>query len=114
MQKGAVAQAKALKCKLIVLDDALSVDKQVSNMEQLLAQNADVIIFYPLDPKATTPVLAGEGALPGAPVLAVDASFGNTKAVPLDQRRRSGRAATSRPISRRRRWRGRRREPSSD
>src|SRR3954449_2025296 len=33
MQKGAIAQAKALKCKLIVLDDALSVDKQVSNMQ---------------------------------------------------------------------------------
>ena len=58
MQKGAVAQAKALGCKIITLDDALNVDKQVSNMQQLLAQKVNAIIFYPLDPKATTPVLA--------------------------------------------------------
>ena len=48
-----VAQAKVFGCKVIALDDQLSPDKQVSNMQQLLAQEVDAIIFYPLDPKAT-------------------------------------------------------------
>jgi len=78
MQKGALAQAKALKCKLIVLDDALSVDKQVSNMQQLLAQKVKAIVFYPLDPKATTPVL-NQAKKAGVPVVAIDSGFGNPK-----------------------------------
>jgi ABC-type sugar transport system substrate-binding protein len=78
MQKAAVAQAKALKCKLILLDDALDVDKQVSNMQQLLAQKVNAIVFYPLDPKATTPVLA-QAKKAGVPVVAIDANFGNPK-----------------------------------
>jgi ribose transport system substrate-binding protein len=81
-QRAVVAQGRAYGCKVITLDDALDPDKQVSNMEQLLAQNADAIIFYPLDPKATTPVLR-KAKSQGVSVLAVDASFGNTKAVPL-------------------------------
>ena len=81
-QKGAVAQAKAFGCKIITLDDALSPDKQVSNMQQLLAQGAQAIIFYPLDPKATTPVLA-QAKSKGIPVIAIDATFGNPK-LPVD------------------------------
>jgi ABC-type sugar transport system substrate-binding protein len=77
-QKGAIAQAKAFGCKIIVLDDALSPDKQVSNMQQLLAQGVGAIIFYPLDPKATTPVLA-QAKKKGVPVIAIDATFGNPK-----------------------------------
>jgi ABC-type sugar transport system substrate-binding protein len=79
MQKAAVAQAKALKCKLILLDDALDVDKQVSNMQQLLAQKVNAIVFYPLDPKAMIPVLA-QAKKQGVPVVAIDAAFGNPKA----------------------------------
>ena len=79
MQKAAAAQAKALKCKIILLDDALDVDKQVSNMQQLLAQKVNAIVFYPLDPKATTPVLA-QARKAGVPVIAIDANFGNPKA----------------------------------
>jgi ribose transport system substrate-binding protein len=78
MQKAAVAEAKVLKCKLILLDDALSVDKQVSNMQQLLAQKVNAIVFYPLDPNATTPVLA-QAKKAGVPVVAIDAQFGNPK-----------------------------------
>ena len=81
-QRAVVAQGRAYGCRVITLDDALDPDKQVSNMEQLLAQDADVIIFYPLDPKATTPVLR-RAQRQGVSVLAVDASFGNTKPVPL-------------------------------
>ena len=77
-QKAAVAQAKAYGCKIIVLDDALSPDKQVSNMQQLLAQGAQAIIFYPLDPKATLPVLK-QAQGKGVPVIAIDATFGNPK-----------------------------------
>ncbi len=79
LQKGAVAQAKALGCKIITLDDALSVDKQVSNMQQLLAQKVNAIIFYPLDPKAVNPVLA-QAKKQGVPVVAEDAGFGDPKA----------------------------------
>ena len=57
LQKAVVAEGKRYGCRVITLDDALSPDKQVTNMQQLLAQNVGVIIFYPLDPKATTPVL---------------------------------------------------------
>jgi ABC-type sugar transport system substrate-binding protein len=77
-QKAAIAQAKAYHCKIIVLDDALSPDKQVSHMQQLLAQGAQAIIFYPLDPKATLPVLA-QAKRKGVPVIAIDATFGNPK-----------------------------------
>src|SRR5262245_37479478 len=77
-QRGAIAQAKAFGCKIIVLDDALSPDKQVSNMQQLLAQGAQAIIFYPIDPKATTPVLA-QAKKKGVPAIAIDATFGNPK-----------------------------------
>ncbi len=79
MQKGAVATAKALKCKIITLDDSLSVDKQVSNMQQLLAQKVNAIIFYPLDPKAVNPVLA-QAKKQGVPVVGEDVGFGNPKA----------------------------------
>jgi ribose transport system substrate-binding protein len=83
MQKAAKAQAKALKCKLILLDDALDVDKQVSNMQQLLAQKVDAIVFYPLDPKAVIPVLK-QAKKQGVPVVAIDANFGNPKAKSAD------------------------------
>jgi ABC-type sugar transport system substrate-binding protein len=81
LQRAVVAEAKRLKCKAVVLDDALSVDKQVSNMEQLLAQNVGAIIHYPLDPRATAPVLR-KAKSQGVPVIAIDASFGNTRPVP--------------------------------
>jgi len=45
-------------------------------MQQLLAQGAQAIIFYPLDPKATLPVLA-QAKKKGVPVIAIDATFGN-------------------------------------
>jgi ABC-type sugar transport system substrate-binding protein len=82
LQKAVVAEGKRLGCRVITLDDALSPDKQVSNMQQLLAQKVGAIIFYPLDPKATTPVLK-QAQRQKVPVIAIDASFGNRKAVPL-------------------------------
>jgi ribose transport system substrate-binding protein len=82
LQKAVVAEGKRYGCRVITLDDALSPDKQVSNMQQLLAQKVGAIIFYPLDPRATTPVLK-RAQQQKVPVLAIDASFGTTKKVPL-------------------------------
>ena len=82
LQRAVVAEGKRYGCRVITLDDALSPDKQVSNMQQLLARNVKAIIFYPLDPKATTPVLR-QAQTKKVPVLAIDASFGSTKKVPL-------------------------------
>ena len=82
VQKAVIAEAKGLGCTVIALDDALNPDKQVSNMQQLLGQNVGAIIFYPLDPRATKPVLQ-RAKKQGVPVIAIDASFGDTKPVPL-------------------------------
>jgi ABC-type sugar transport system substrate-binding protein len=82
VQKAVIAKAKTYGCTVVALDDALSPDKQVSNMQQLLGQNVNAIIFYPLDPKATAPVLR-QAKNKNVPVIAIDASFGDTKAVPL-------------------------------
>lgn len=78
-QKGFTTQAQALGCKVIALDDQLSPDKQVTNMQQLLAQKVNVIVFYPIDPKATVPVLR-QAKSQGVPVLAVDGTFGSKTA----------------------------------
>ena len=82
VQKAMIAEAKGFGCTVVALDDALSPDKQVSNMQQLLGQNVDAIIFYPLDPRATKPVLQ-RAQKQKVPVIAIDASFGKTDPVPL-------------------------------
>jgi ribose transport system substrate-binding protein len=79
LQLAVVAQAKALGCKVISLDDQTTPDKQVSNMQQLIAQKVNAIIFYPLDPKATVPVLK-QAKKKQIPVVAIDGTFGSTKA----------------------------------
>jgi ribose transport system substrate-binding protein len=79
LQLAVQAQAKVFGCKVIALDDQTQPDKQVSNMQQLLAQNVDAIIFYPLDPKATVPLLK-QAKKKGVPVVAIDGTFGSTKA----------------------------------
>ena len=56
--KGVQAEASALGMKYIGLDDGLSIDKQVSNFNQLLAQGADAIALYPLAPNALRASLA--------------------------------------------------------
>ena len=79
LQLAVVAQAKAYGCKVIALDDQTTPDKQVSNMQELIAQNVNAIIFYPLDPKATVPVLK-QAKKKNIPVVAIDGTFGSTKA----------------------------------
>jgi ribose transport system substrate-binding protein len=79
LQLAVVAQAKVFGCKVIALDDKTTPDTQVSNMQSLLAQGVDAIIFYPLDPKATVPLLK-QAKSKGVPVIAIDGTFGSTKA----------------------------------
>ncbi len=82
LQLAVVAQAKVFGCKVIALDDQTTPDKQVSNMQQLIAQNVQAIIFYPLDPKATVPVLK-QAKKKNIPVVAIDGTFGSkTASVP--------------------------------
>jgi ribose transport system substrate-binding protein len=79
LQLAVVAQAKVFGCKVIALDDQTNPDKQVSNMQQLLAQKVDAIIFYPLDPKATVPLLK-QAKAQNVPVVAIDGTFGSKTA----------------------------------
>ena len=79
LQLAVVAQAKVFGCKVISLDDQTTPDKQVSNMQTLIAQNVNAIIFYPLDPKATVPVLQ-QAKKKGIPVVAIDGTFGSRTA----------------------------------
>jgi ribose transport system substrate-binding protein len=82
LQLAVVAQAKVFGCKVIALDDQTTPDKQVSNMQQLIAQNVKAIIFYPLDPKATVPSLK-QAKKKNIPVVAIDGTFGSrTASVP--------------------------------
>lgn len=54
---GIKATAEARGMKVIDVDDQLKVEKQVANLDQLIAQKVDAIIVWPMDPKALGPVL---------------------------------------------------------
>jgi ribose transport system substrate-binding protein len=70
-QDAAEAEVKRLGGKFIALDDQASVDKQVSNFQQLLARNVDAIFFAPFDPAAMEP-LVKQAKAKGIPVVARD------------------------------------------
>src|SRR5947209_16175165 len=57
LQNAITARAEALGDKVIALDDNLDVNKQISDIDQLVAQHVDAIIVFPLDPKAITPAV---------------------------------------------------------
>lgn len=78
-QKAIKATVKRLGGKVISLDAQLKVDKQVSDIDQLIAQKVDAIILYPLDPKALRPSLE-KARKAGIPVFAMDATFGSPNA----------------------------------
>ena len=87
----------ALGMKYIGLDDGLSIDKQVSNFNQLLARGANAIALYPLAPNALRASLA-KAKQQGVAVIGFNVTF--TKSA---RRRattcRSGRAVTPRRTS---------------
>jgi ribose transport system substrate-binding protein len=70
-ERAAVSEIERLGGEVITLDDEVNPDKQVSNMQQLLAQDVDSIYFYPIDPDAVKPVLR-QAAEAGVPVVAGD------------------------------------------
>jgi ribose transport system substrate-binding protein len=74
--------AAKLGIKLITLYDNVSVDKQVTNFTQLLAQGAKGIILYPLDPKTLRGQLA-QAKKQNVAVFALDAVQAG-QAVPPD------------------------------
>jgi ribose transport system substrate-binding protein len=55
--EAATAQAAKLGVEVIARYDRADVDTQVTNFDQLLAQQVDAIYLYPLDPKAIGPLL---------------------------------------------------------
>jgi ribose transport system substrate-binding protein len=79
LQEAITARAQALGDKVISLDDNLDVNKQVSDIDQLVAQGVDAIIVFPLDPKAITPAVQRAEAA-GIKTIGINATLGNTDA----------------------------------
>jgi ribose transport system substrate-binding protein len=57
--------------KLVTLDAAIDVDKQVSDIQQLIAQKVDAIVVFPLDPHAVEPAIE-QAKKAGIPAVAVE------------------------------------------
>jgi ribose transport system substrate-binding protein len=79
--KGVQAEATALGMRYIGLDDGLSVDKQVSNFNQLLAQGADGVVLYPLAPNALRASLA-KAKQQGIAVVGLNVTFTKSAKAP--------------------------------
>jgi ABC-type sugar transport system substrate-binding protein len=79
--KGVEAEAKALGMSYVGVDDALSVDKQVSNFNQLLAQGANAIVLYPLAPDALRASLA-KAKSQGVAVIGLNVTFTKSAKAP--------------------------------
>lgn len=67
-------EVERLGGETITVDDEVDPDRQVSNMQRLLAQDADAIGFLPLDPSATDPIL-NQAERQNTPVLAIESSL---------------------------------------
>ena len=80
-QEGAEKEAANLGCKLIALDDQLNLTTQVNNFNQLLAQNVEGIVVFPLVPKALGPSVA-EASSRGIPVMSNSTPPAVTEALP--------------------------------
>jgi ribose transport system substrate-binding protein len=78
---GVAAEASALKMRYIGLDDGLSLDKQVSNFNQLLAQGANAIVLYPLAPDALRASLA-KAKKQGVAVVGLNVTFTKSAKAP--------------------------------
>ena len=57
LQNAIVARAKSLGAKVIPIDDQLDPDKQIADIDQLISQQVDGIIVFPLDAKAVVPAV---------------------------------------------------------
>jgi len=79
--KGVQAEATALGMKYIGLDDDLSVSKQVSNLNQLIAQGANAIVLYPLAPNSLRASLA-KAKKQGVVVIGLNVTFTKSAKAP--------------------------------
>jgi ribose transport system substrate-binding protein len=79
LEEAIKARAEALGSTVIALDDQLDVNKQVSDIDQLVAQGVDAIIVFPLDPSAITPAVERAKAA-GIKTIGINATLGNTEA----------------------------------
>jgi ribose transport system substrate-binding protein len=79
--KGVAAEAAALGMKYIGLEDDLSVSKQVSNFDQLLAQGANAIVLYPLAPNSLRASLA-KAKTQGVAVIGLNVTFTKSAKAP--------------------------------
>lgn len=79
--KGVQAEATALGMKYIGLDDNLSVSKQVSNFNQLMAQGANAIVLYPLAPNSLRASLA-KAKKQGIVVIGLNVTFTKSAKAP--------------------------------
>jgi ribose transport system substrate-binding protein len=79
LQEAIIARAQALGDKVIALDDNLDVNKQVSDIDQLVAQGVDAIIVFPLDPNAIKPAVQRAEAA-GIKTIGINLTLGDTSA----------------------------------
>jgi ABC-type sugar transport system substrate-binding protein len=71
-QEGAAAAVKELGGEMIVKDAGLNLQKQVAQFEELLAENVDAIVVYPVVPETLVPSLKKAKAK-GIPVISTNA-----------------------------------------
>src|SRR5829696_6355188 len=57
LQRAIEARAECLGGEVVALDSNLDVDKQISDMDQLISQDVDGIIVFPLDANAIEPAV---------------------------------------------------------
>ncbi len=82
IENGAIAEAERLGGSIISVDAELDPQKQAAGFEQLLAQNVDAIVGYPVVAKALAPQLAKAEAA-GVPVITTASQADPTK--PLEK-----------------------------
>ncbi|MCW2809087.1 MAG: hypothetical protein JWQ93_3042 [Marmoricola sp.] len=80
-QRGAEARAKELGVELIVKDAELNPQKQVSQFDELLAQDVDAIVVYPVVPESLGPAIAAAKKA-GVPVISTNARPDVSKPLP--------------------------------
>ena len=71
MEETMKAAVEELGGNLVVLDAAIGVDKQVRDIQQLVAQKVDAIVVFPIDPGAVEPAVE-QARKAGIPALAVE------------------------------------------
>lgn len=71
LEQSMSATAEKLGGKVVILDAGLDVDKQVSDIQQLVAQKVDAIVVFPLDPHAVVPAVE-QAKKAGIPAVAIE------------------------------------------